>query len=300
MALVRTKPVVLTAANEEELYRQISGALISVNANLKMFQACFPLELKNNSHTSFELCDENTRSFATSLKVKIKKYINIDHPHIFLLWVPRILKNTFATAEIRCKYLATGDEKAVGKFPLNEAFMFSFGWERSIRMKDAYSGKGLHLFIQTIAPNSEPNAPLGRLIPMWDNCATAKMRYTEDVGSSMSVANEMRVKNVLTDKLTRGLLSSYMAHEFTCKEAVEKFTAAPRLQLSDDLPETLDFTIPVPSAPGVESVISDGTGLPVITDAIKADVASNVVSGNGVIEELSTASRRQVQNTPNP
>jgi len=242
MALVRSKPIVLTAADEESLYKQIAGALESVNSNLKMFQACFPLELKNNSHTSFELCDENTRSIATGFITKIRKSINVDHPHIFLLWVPRILKSTFATAEIRCRYLATGDEKAVGKFPLNEAFIFSFGWERSIRMKDAYSGKGLHLFIQTLAPDSEPNAPLGRLIPMWDNCATAKMRYTEDVGSSMTVADEMRVKTVLTDKITRGLLNSYMAHEFTCKESVEKFSAAPRVQLSDDLPESIDFT----------------------------------------------------------
>ncbi|QPB74033.1 putative movement protein [Rosa ilarvirus-1] len=288
MALVRSKPVVLTAANEEELYKQITGALVSVNANLKMFQACFPLELKNNSHTSFELCDENTRSIATALITKVRKSINVDHPHIFLIWIPRILKSTFATAEIRCRYLATGDEKAVGKFLLNEAFMFSFGWERSIRMKDAYSGKGLHLFIQTSAPNSEPNAPLGRLIPMWDNCATAKMRYTESVGTSMSVADEMRVKNVLTDKTTKGLLRSYMAHEFVCKEVVEKFSAPPRVQLSDDLPESVDFTR------------SDVKALPELSSvATEANEKSKVICGNGVYEDLSTASKRQGQNTPN-
>jgi len=289
MALVRSKPIVLTAADEDSLYKQIAGALESVNSNLKMFQACFPLELKNNSHTSFELCDENTRSIATGFITKIKKSINVDHPHIFLLWVPRILKSTFATAEIRCRYLATGDEKAVGKFPLNEAFIFSFGWERSIRMKDAYSGKGLHLFIQTLAPDSEPNAPLGRLIPMWDNCATAKMRYTEDVGSSMTVADEMRVKTVLTDKITRGLLNSYMAHEFTCKESVEKFSAAPRVQLSDDLPESIDFT-----------KNSDVKGHPALTAvATKANEKSEVVSGDGVVESSQTVQRGRGQNTPN-
>ncbi|AAK01484.1 putative movement protein 3a [Tulare apple mosaic virus] len=290
MALIRSKPIVLTAANEEELYKQITSALVSVNANLKMFQACFPLELKNNSHTSFELCDENTRSIVTAFTTKIRKSINVDHPHIFLLWVPKILKTTFATADIRCKYLATGDEKAVGNFPLNEAFIFSFGWERSIRMKDAYSGKGLHLFIQDTCPGFWPNAPLGRLVPLWDNCATAKMRYTEDIGTSMTIDGWMRVKNVLSDKVTRGLLSSYMAHEFTCREKVEKFTGPPRVQLSDDLPETLDFT----------SQCSEVKRPPVLTDATKADEDSKVVSGNGVYEDLSTASKRQGQNTPTP
>ncbi|AAB99736.1 putative movement protein [Spinach latent virus] len=217
MALVKTKPLVLTAANEEQLYKQISGALESVNKNMKMFRACVPLELKNNGYTSFELCDGDTRSLVTAFNVRVQKNLNVDHPHIFLLWVPRILKSTTATAIIKCKYLATGDEKAVGKFPLNEAFIFAFGWERSIRMKDAYDGKGLHLFIQCFAPNSEAKAPLGRLVPMWDNCATAKMRYTEDVGSSLTTADEMRVRNVLTDKDTRNLLRSYMATDSLVK-----------------------------------------------------------------------------------
>nr|WPS71456.1 movement protein [Asparagus virus 2] len=281
MALVKTKPLVLTAANEEQLYKQISGALESVNKNLKMFRACVPLELKNNGFTSFELCDEDTRSLVTAFSVKVRKNINVDHPHIFLLWVPRILKSTSATAIIKCKYLATGDEKAVGKFPLNEAFIFSFGWERSIRMRDAYDGKGLHLFIQCFAPNSEAKAPLGRLVPMWDNCATAKMRYSEDVGSSLTTADEMRVRNVLTDKDTRNLLRSYMATEFACREFEDKFTGAPRVQLSDDLPETLDFT-------------RLGGPTPECSDATE-NKRRTVVCGNGVVE---IAMEAQSRNTP--
>lgn len=282
MALVKTKPLVLTAANEEQLYKQISGALESVNKNMKMFRACVPLELKNNGHTSFELCDEDTRSLVTAFNVKVRKNLNVDHPHIFLLWVPRILKSTTATAIIKCKYLATGDEKAVGKFPLNEAFIFAFGWERSIRMKDAYDGKGLHLFIQCFAPNSEAKAPLGRLVPMWDNCATAKMRYTEDVGSSLTTADEMRVRNVLTDKDTRNLLRSYMATEFACKEQEDKFTGAPRVQLSDDLPATLDFT--QREVPVLENIPN------------AAQSNGSVVSGNGAVEIA--MSRPQPQNAP--
>nr|AAF89807.1 putative movement protein 3a [Hydrangea mosaic virus] len=283
MALVKSKPLLLTAANEDQLYKQISGALESVNKNLKMFRACVPLELKNNGYTSFELCDEDTRSLVTAFSVKVRKNINVDHPHIFLLWIPRILKSTSATAIIKCKYLATGDEKAVGKFPLNEAFIFSFGWERSIRMKDAYNGKGLHLFIQCFAPNSEARAPLGRLVPMWDNCATAKMRFSEDVGSSLTTADEMRVRNVLTDKDTRSLLRSYMATEFACREFEEKFTGAPRVQLSDDLPETLDFTCPEGLLPGKDP------------DAADPKRKSTVVSGNGVV---AIAMDSQSHNTP--
>lgn len=282
MALVTTKSLVLTASDEEQLYKQISGALGSVNRNMKMFRACVPLELKNNSYTSFELCDEDTRSLVTAFNVKVRKKLNVDHPHIFLLWVPRILKSTTATAIIKCKYLATGDEKAVGKFPLNEAFIFAFGWERSIRMKDAYDGKGLHLIIQCFAPNSEAKAPLGRLVPMWDNCATAKMRYTEDVGSSLTTADEMRVRNVLTDKDTRNLLRSYMATEFACKEQEDKFTGAPRAQLSDDLPAALDFTR------------CDVPELGCVPNA--AQLNRSVVSGNGTVEIA--MSRPQSQNTP--
>lgn len=276
-----SRPLVLSATTEEQLYKEVASALGSVEKNLKLFRACFPLELKNESFTSYELCDVDTRSIVTAVSIKVRKHLNVDHPHIFLLWIPRILKTTTATAIIKCRYIATGDEIDVGKFPLNEAFIFSFGWNRSIRMEDAYKGKGLHLFIQCHAPNSAVKAPLGRLVPMWDNCATAKMRYTEDVGFSLTTADEMRVKKVLSCKDTRNLLRSYMATEFACKRHEEKFTGAPRVQLSDDLPETRDFTR------------SDGPLPESSSDATKKE--TKVVSGNGVV---SIAMKTQPRNTP--
>lgn len=293
MALVTRKPLALSADTEEELYSQITGALLSVNSKLSMFKACVPIELKATAHSLFELSEEKSllSTCVSSFQSKVKKHLNVDHPHIFLLWIPRILKSTDATAEIRCEYLATGDVKSVGKFSLNEAFIFSFGWERSIRLKDVLNGKGLCLHVQTVAPSCPPKAPLGRLVPMWDSAATAKMRYTESVGTSLTIADEMRVKTVLSDSVTRGLLSSYMAQEYTCKEDQKKFLAASRVQLSDDLPDQLDFSHKVlPSAPSLSDVPAGANSAPAL--------AGKVSSGDGVIEDLTTSSKSIPQNTP--
>lgn len=303
MDLVKSKPLVLTAKDEESLYKEITEVLGKVNKNMKLFTACRPLELKNDKCVSFELCDENTRSIVTAIKVKlVKQTINVDHPHIFLLWIPRILKHTSASVSIRCRYLATGDEKAVGRFSLSEAFIFSFGWERSIRMEDAYDHKGLHLVLQPSAPSCMPKAPLGRLVPLWDNCVTAKMRYTEDIGYSVTTADEMRVRTVLTDKMTRGLLRSYMATEFTTRDKEEKFQGPARAQLSDDLPESMpDFTKISPVKSDAMLVRDKPSNQEVVgaEHPRKASDEALVRSGNGV-HEVIVASQDRKHNTPNP
>lgn len=179
---------------------------------------------------------------------------------------------------MKVQYIATGDVKVLGKLPLNEAFLLSFGWERSIRMKDAYDHKGLMVFAQPFAPATPPKAPLGRLIPMWDVCPTQKMRYTEDVGSSMTKAQEMRVRTILSERTTRSLLSSVMAKEYACREQVPKFLGPGEVQLSDDLPEYQDFTVSMISEEKPNDVSQKDAVMAVATPSN----VGVVQSGNGV------------------
>nr|AUX13137.1 movement protein [Blacklegged tick associated ilarvirus] len=278
MSGFKTKAVVLSATDEESLLKEITGALSRAQMDMKTFRACVPVELKNEKAFCFELCDETTRSWVTALRTKVKSSLNVDHPHICFLWVPRILRSTYATVDLKVQYIATGDVKVLGKLPLNEAFLLSFGWERSIRMKDAYDHKGLMVFAQPSAPATPPGAPLGRWIPMWDVCPTQKMRYTEDVGSSMTKAQEMRVKTILSERTTRSLLSSVMAKEYACREQVPKFLGPGEVQLSDDLPEYPDLTVSMISEEKPKDISLKG--------AVKAvGTPSNlgvVQSGNGV------------------
>ncbi|UYP65663.1 cell to cell movement protein [Apple ilarvirus 2] len=294
MSGFKTKAVVLSATDEESLLAEISGALSRAQMDMKTFRACVPIEMKNDKAFCFELCDETTRSWITALRVKVQARLNIDHPHIMFLWVPRILKSTHATVDLKIQYIATGDVKVLGKLPLNEAFLLSFGWERSIRMKDAYAKKGLMVFAQPSAPATPPGAPLGRWIPMWDVCPTQKMRYTEDVKSSMTKAQEMRVKTILNERTTRSLLRSVMANEYTCREQVPKFLGPSEVQLSDDLPEFHDFTLEMISERKPENIPLKG--------AVKAiEIPNNlgvVQSGNGVSGDRAvSASKRQEHNT---
>jgi len=99
MSGFKTKAVVLSATDEESLLKEITGALSRAQMDMKTFRACIPVELKNEKAFCFELCDETTRSWVTAIKTQVKANLNVDHPHICFLWVPRILRSTHATVD---------------------------------------------------------------------------------------------------------------------------------------------------------------------------------------------------------
>jgi len=247
MALVPTKTALTFSADDESgLEKAVSDALsgcVELNMGIRR---CAAFPAVNQGTFLCELTTKETKGVLKSLADKVRGRIFVDHAVIHLMYIPVILDSTYAVAELKLKNLATGDELYSGtKVNLNEAFILTMTWPRSLFADAVNEHKGLYLGGVVSCSSSVPRqAKIGMWYPLWTEKVGNKQLYQKTVAITNTRAIETFARTMIhSDKEMRSLLRSRASTDIASKKYEEPVICSSRIGLTDNVTAGIDFTV---------------------------------------------------------
>nr|QNL13311.1 movement protein [Ageratum latent virus] len=259
MALAPTmKALTFSADDEDSLQKSVLEALSSsVELNMGV-RRCAAFPATNNGAFLCELTTKETKSFISKFADKVKGRLFVDHAVIHLMYIPVILNTTHAVANLKVKNLATGDELYGGtKVNLNEAFVLTLTWPRSLFADAVDKHRGLYLGGSIECSSSIPrDAKIGMWYPLWSEKISNKQLYQQTTDIVNTKALETFTRTMIhTDKEMRSLLRSHASIDMAAKRKESTVLCNKSIGLLDAQTTGVDFTV---KSVGESTPSSDG------------------------------------------
>nr|ACJ46452.1 movement protein [Tobacco streak virus] len=248
MALVPTmKALTFSADDETSLEKAITEALFgSVELNMGL-RRCAAFPAVNTGAFLCELTTKETKSFIGKFSDKVRGRTFVDHAVIHLLYLPVILKTTYAISELKLKNLATGDELYGGtKVDLSKAFILTMTWPRSLFAEAVHAHRGLYLGggLFPALPQCLQTPKLGMWYPMWSEKVSNKQLYQNTVNIHSTEALETFTRTMISsDREMRSLLRSRASIDIAAKTPEKPVICSERVSLLDQHTQGVDFTV---------------------------------------------------------
>ncbi|UXP11831.1 protein 3A [Soybean ilarvirus I] len=250
--------LVFSADDEASLEKSVADALsqcVELNMGIRR---CSAFPAVNQGYFLCELTTKETGSILRTFTDKVASRMFVDHAIIHLLYVPAILESTYATAELKLKYSATGDELYGGtKVNLNEAFVLTMSWPRSLFSEDVKNHKGLYLGGSIHCASTVPHmAKIGMWYPMWTEKLSNKQLYQKTVAvTSTKAIQTFARKMISSDKEMRSLLRSKISMDRAAKTQENPVSCSGSVNLLDNTVVGVDFTVkPLNEVPTIGTV----------------------------------------------
>lgn len=240
------KVLTFSADTESALAEAVSKSLDGV-MNLNMgIRRCAAFPAVNNGHFLCELTTKETKSVLTGFLNKVRERTFVEHAVIQLLYIPVILNTTVASACIKLKNLATGDELYGGtKVNLNQAFVLTLTWPRSLFADDVAAHKGLFLGGTVDCASSIPaGGKIGMWYPFWSEKISKRQLYQKTTAVTSTLAMETYAKAVIkSDAEMRALMMSYASVDNAAKAHENLVTCSKTMNLLESGSTGIDFTV---------------------------------------------------------
>ncbi|AAA80344.1 3a protein [Parietaria mottle virus] len=247
MAFVPTKTALTFSAEDESgLEKAVSDALsgcVELNMGIRR---CAAFPAINQDAFLCELTTKEAKGVLRSLADKVRGRMFVDHAVIHLMYIPVILDTTHAVADLKLKNLATGDELYGGtKVNLNEAFILTMTWPRSLFADAVNEHKGLYLGGTISCSSSVPrHAKVGMWYPLWTEKVSNKQLYQKTVALTNTRAIETFARTMIhSDKEMRSLLRSRASTDIASKRYENPVLCSSRIGLMDNATAGIDFTV---------------------------------------------------------
>nr|AFT91185.1 movement protein [Blackberry chlorotic ringspot virus]AFT91195.1 movement protein [Blackberry chlorotic ringspot virus]AFT91201.1 movement protein [Blackberry chlorotic ringspot virus]AGX83790.1 movement protein [Blackberry chlorotic ringspot virus] len=249
-----------SADDEASLEKAVTEALAgSMELNMGI-RRCAAFPATNTEAFLCELTTKETKTFIGKFTDKVRGRVFVDHAVIHLMYIPVILNTTDAIAELKIKNLATGDELYGGtKVNLNEAFILTMTWPRSLFADEVNKHKGLYLGgVVSCAPHVPKSAKIGMWYPMWTEKVSAKQLYQDTAKITNTRALETYTRTMISsDKEMRSLLRSRASIDIAAKSKENPVLCSQYVNLLDQRVEGVDFTVKQIKPADVESLQLD-------------------------------------------
>ncbi|AWC08306.1 putative movement protein [Peanut virus C] len=235
-----------SADDESSLEKSVIEALAGCTDLNMGLRRCAAFEAKNEGYFLCELTTKGAKSFIKSLTDKVKGRLFIEHSVIQLVYVPLILNTTHAVAELKLKNMATGDELYGGtKVNLNEAFLLTLSWPRSLLASAVDRHKGLYLGgTMSCAPSVQKGETIGMWYPLWTEKISGKQLYQKHVEVTRTKAIETFAKTIVSsDREMRSMLRSRISIGNAAKTFENPVTSSSSIGLLDGSAVGVDFTV---------------------------------------------------------
>nr|QSE03524.1 movement protein [Tobacco streak virus] len=247
MAMAPTmKPLTFSADDESALEKAVLEALTgSVELNMGI-RRCAAFPATNTEAFLCELTTKETKSFIGKFTDKVRGRIFVDHAVIHMMYIPVILNTTDAIAELKMKNLATGDELYGGtKVNLNEAFVLTMTWPRSLFAEAVHAHRGLYLGGSVSCASTVPKgAKIGMWYPMWTEKVSNKQLYQSTVPINNTRALETFTRTMISsDREMRSLLRSRASIDVAARTRESPVLCSERISLLDQQTSGVDFTV---------------------------------------------------------
>jgi len=239
------KALTFSADDESSLEKAVLEALSgSVDLNMGI-RRCAAFPATNTEAFLCELTSKETKSFVGKFTDKVRGRVFIDHAVIHMMYIPVILNTTFAVSELKIKNLATGDELYGGtKVNLNEAFVLTMTWPRSLFADAVNNHRGLFLGGTVSCASSVPKgAKIGMWYPLWTEKVSNKQLYqkTTDIVNTRALETFTRTM-ISNDKEMRSLLRSRASIDIAAKDPERPVLCSSSVNLLDRSTTGIDFT----------------------------------------------------------
>nr|UAJ54417.1 movement protein [Parietaria mottle virus] len=275
MAFVPTKTALTFSADDESgLEKAVSDALsgcVELNMGIRR---CAAFPATNQDAFLCELTTKEAKGVLKSLADKVRGRMFVDHAVIHLMYIPVILDTTHAVADLKLKNLATGDELYGGtKVNLNEAFILTMTWPRSLFADAVNEHKGLYLGGTISCASSVPrHAKVGMWYPLWTEKVSNKQLYQKTVALTNTRAIETFARTMIhSDKEMRSLLRSRASTDIASKRYENPVLCSSRIGLTDDATAGVDFTVDRLEETAVDDTDPTGSDVLVPRSTISAD-----------------------------
>jgi len=247
MAMAPTMKALTFSADDESALEKTILEALSGSTELNMgVRRCAAFAAVNNNVFLCELTSKETRGFIGKIADKTRGRIFIDHAVIHLMYIPVILNTTHAVADLMIKNMATMDEMYSGtRVNLNEAFVLTMTWPRSLFADDVHNHKGLYLGGTISCSSSVPKgAKIGMWYPFWSEKVSNKQLYQKTVEVVNTKAMETYVRKMIgSDKEMRSLLRSRASIDIAAKTAERPVSCNEYVNLLDNNATGIDFTV---------------------------------------------------------
>jgi len=246
MVIVPTKTALTFSADDEaSLEKSITDALsqcVELNMGIRR---CSAFPAINQGFFLCELTTKETGGILRTLTDRVTSKLFVDHAVIHLMYVPALLESTYATAELKLRNAATGDELYNGtKVNLNEAFVLTMSWPRSLFAEDVKNRKGLYLGGNIHCASTVPHmAKIGMWYPMWTEQLSNKQLYQKTVAVTSNKAIQTFAKKMISsDKEMRALLRSKISMDRAARTQENPVFCSSNVNLFDNTVVGVDFT----------------------------------------------------------
>nr|AFG22599.2 movement protein [Strawberry necrotic shock virus] len=254
------KALTFSADDESSLEKAVTEALSgSVELNMGI-RRCAAFAAVNTEAFLCELTTKETKGFVSKFTDKVRGRVFVDHAVVHLMYIPVILNTTHAIADLKIKNLATGDELYGGtKVNLNEAFILTMTWPRSLFSDAVAAHRGLYLGGTVSCASSVPKgAKIGMWYPMWTEKVSNKQLYQQTTPIVNTKALETFTRTMISsDKEMRSLLRSRASIDIAAKTRENPVICSPSVNLLDNQTSGVDFTVKQVSAPTVAAIQND-------------------------------------------
>lgn len=254
------KALTFSADDESSLEKAVAEALSgSVELNMGI-RRCAAFAAVNTEAFLCELTTKETKSIVSKFTDKVRGRVFVDHAVVHLMYIPVILNTTHAVADLKIKNLATGDELYGGtKVNLNEAFILTMTWPRSLFSDAVAAHRGLYLGGTVSCASSVPKgAKIGMWYPMWTEKVSNKQLYQQTTPIVNTKALETFTRTMISsDKEMRSLLRSRASIDIAAKTRENHVICSPSVNLLDNQTSGVDFTVKRVSAPTVAAIQND-------------------------------------------
>lgn len=294
MALAPTmKALNFSADDEDALNKSVLEALAgAVELNMGL-RRCAAFPATNNGAFLCELTTKEAKSIISKFADKVKGRIFVEHAVIHMMYIPVILNTTHAVADLKLKNLDTGDELYGGtKVNLNEAFVLTMTWPRSLFAESVEKHRGLYLGGSVnCAPTVPRGAKIGMWYPIWSEKISNKQLYqtTTDIRNTKALETFTRTM-ISSDKEMRSLLRSRATIEMAAKTKENPVMCSDRISLIDAQTTGVDFTIKTLTPDDDEVTVENTSSTSVlgpkmvpITNAVKSEGPSLKPAGRNLL-----------------
>lgn len=239
------KALTFSAADEESLQKSVFDAL-SGNVDIEMgVKRCAAFPAVNDDHFLCELMTKETKSIIGKFADKVRGRLFVEHTTIHLMYIPVIIDTTHAVAELKLKYMATGDTLYEGtKVNLNEAFVLTMTWPRSMFADDVNKHKGLYLGGTVFAPTTPKGSKIGMWYPLWTERVSSKQLYQRKTDiNNTKVLETFTKKLISSDADMRRIMRTRISVSNAAKKNESLISCANNIDLVDQHTSGIDFTM---------------------------------------------------------
>nr|UTQ50871.1 MAG: movement protein [Prunus virus I] len=240
------RALTFSADDESSLEKSVSDALsgcVELNMGLRR---CAAFPATNTEAFLCELTTKETKTILGKFADKVRGRVFVDHAVIHMMYIPVILSTTHAVAELKIRNMATGDELYGGtKVNLNEAFILTMTWPRSLFADAVHAHKGLYLGGTVNCATSVPKGcNIGMWYPMWSEKVSNKQLYQNTTNIVNTKALETFTRTMISsDREMRSLLRSRASIDIAAKTAEKPVLCSSHVNLLNQHTSGVDFTV---------------------------------------------------------